>query len=166
MAILAIRDPHREDHLPQAVFPGIKSLRARVLWFWLQVFKIQDTAGLSLLQHLPGLHFGNSDFPILEAEAVRCGRASTLRNTSWLFGVVVYTGPQTRMAMNSREIPSRLGEEIRRPGWFGISVGCRVGLVEHCGGRNFMGGSWYLIQSFRQLSIGMDWRFGDNLWFF
>ncbi|CAJ1432169.1 unnamed protein product [Effrenium voratum] len=35
-------------------------------------------------------------------------RGTQLRNTSWLFGVVVYTGPQTRMAMNSREIPSKL----------------------------------------------------------
>ncbi|CAK9018579.1 unnamed protein product [Durusdinium trenchii] len=35
-------------------------------------------------------------------------RGTQLRNTAWLFGVVVYTGPQTRMAMNSRETPTKL----------------------------------------------------------
>lgn len=34
-------------------------------------------------------------------------RGTQLRNTAWLFGVVVYTGPHTRMAMNSREIPTK-----------------------------------------------------------
>lgn len=35
-------------------------------------------------------------------------RGSTLRNTSWAVGVVVYTGRETKIAMNSRSAPSKL----------------------------------------------------------
>eukprot|EP00931_Biecheleriopsis_adriatica_P049981 TRINITY_DN28922_c0_g1_i1.p1 TRINITY_DN28922_c0_g1~~TRINITY_DN28922_c0_g1_i1.p1 ORF type:complete len:1537 (-),score=281.76 TRINITY_DN28922_c0_g1_i1:177-4787(-) len=35
-------------------------------------------------------------------------RGTQLRNTAWLFGVAVYTGPHTRMVMNSRATPVKL----------------------------------------------------------
>ncbi|CAE7251714.1 putative phospholipid-transporting ATPase DRS2 [Symbiodinium microadriaticum] len=35
-------------------------------------------------------------------------RGTRLRNTAWLFGSVVYTGPHTRMVMNSRDIPTKM----------------------------------------------------------
>ncbi|CAE8646873.1 unnamed protein product [Polarella glacialis] len=35
-------------------------------------------------------------------------RGTVLRNTAWVLGVVVYTGPHTRMVMNSRKAPSKL----------------------------------------------------------
>lgn len=35
-------------------------------------------------------------------------RGTILRNTAWCIGLVVYTGPQTRMVMNSRPAPSKV----------------------------------------------------------
>ena len=31
-----------------------------------------------------------------------------LRNTKWVLGAVVYTGSDTKLVMNSREVPSKL----------------------------------------------------------
>ena len=31
-----------------------------------------------------------------------------LRNTKWVLGAVVYTGDDTKLVMNSREVPSKL----------------------------------------------------------
>ena len=35
-------------------------------------------------------------------------RGSQLRNTPWIWGIVVYTGPQTKVMKNSRDAPSKL----------------------------------------------------------
>jgi phospholipid-translocating P-type ATPase (flippase) len=37
-----------------------------------------------------------------------CLRGALLRNTKWVLGVVVYTGRDTKLVMNSREVPSKL----------------------------------------------------------
>ena len=37
-----------------------------------------------------------------------CLRGAVLRNTKWIIGVVVYTGVETKLVMNSREAPSKL----------------------------------------------------------
>lgn len=37
-------------------------------------------------------------------------RECTLKNSGYIVGVVVYTGPESRIQMNSAKTPSKIGE--------------------------------------------------------
>jgi magnesium-transporting ATPase (P-type) len=43
-------------------------------------------------------------------------RGSALKNTSWVFGVVIYTGHESKLMMNSRAVPlKRCARVLARP---------------------------------------------------
>lgn len=61
----------------------------------------------SIIQHFNGSMFINGREVGLDMSNFLL-RGSTLRNTKWVFGVVVYTGKDTKLIMNSRRVPFKL----------------------------------------------------------
>jgi phospholipid-transporting ATPase len=49
-------------------------------------------------------------------------RGCTLRNTEWMLGLVVYTGPETKIQMNSAKIPQKISTLERLMGEFTLIV--------------------------------------------
>ena len=77
-------------------------------------------------------------------------RGTQLRNTAWCMGVVVYTGRETRMAMNSRKAPSKVANVERTINTtLGVVVGAQVllaligDIMHNLTLERFMG-FWYL----------------------
>jgi len=54
------------------------------------------------------LAVGNGDPAPLDAANLLL-RGSVLRNTDWIYGLVVYTGPESKIALNMRNPPSKMG---------------------------------------------------------
>lgn len=61
----------------------------------------------SAIHHFDGVLLWNGVEVPLSASNLLL-RGSSLRNTRWALGVVVYTGKETKIVMNSRDAPSKL----------------------------------------------------------
>lgn len=78
-------------------------------------------------------------------------RGSILRNTDYIYGLVVYTGFETKVALNMRHPPSKLGSIEKKLNWvviflFGVlavivvAASIAAGLLQ----QNYGAGQWYM----------------------
>jgi phospholipid-translocating ATPase len=41
-------------------------------------------------------------------------RGCILKNTDWIYGIVVYTGPESKVMLNSKATPSKMSNVLRK----------------------------------------------------
>jgi len=76
-------------------------------------------------------------------------RGCALRNTSWVIGVVVYTGADTKIQLNQGETPSKRSKIEKESNYYGSSVSRRLADVS---------GALQLSHPGRDLLGVCDWR--------